>query len=314
MQANLDAGMPLEQARRAAALAIGNAEPIREASRDARAGALARQFGRDVIYGARLMMKAPAFSLSAITIVAVGVASVTAIFSVVYGVLLRPLPFPEPDRLVQIWARSPSYARDAVSAADRRDWQADNTVFEDIALYNPLANFNLTDGNGEPERLLAARISANSLAVLGVSPLLGRGFVEGEDEVGRERVVLLAEGFWRRRFGADPDIVGRSIRLSDVPHQVVGVMGANFPYPERPYDLWVPLTVNPLEMTRQVPPFGLRSVARLKRGVSIAEAQSQMDCDCRPAGRAPSHEQGRRHRADWAAGRISSATFAPGSR
>jgi len=277
VQANLDAGMPVEQARRAAALAIGNAEPIREASRDARAGALVRQFARDVIYGTRLLLKAPAFSLSAITIVALGVASVTAIFSVVYGVLLRPLPFPEPDRLVQIWSRSPRYTRDGVSAADRRDWQAENTVFEGIALYNPLANFNLTDGNGEPERLLAARISANSLAVLGVSPMLGRGFTEKEDEVGNERMVLLAEPFWRRRFGADPSIVGRSIRLSGVPHEVVGVMAANFPYPERPYDLWVPLTVNPLEMTRQIPAFGLRSIARLKPGVSIAEAQSQMD-------------------------------------
>ncbi len=277
VQANLHAGMPLEQARRAAALAIGNAEVVREDSRDGRAGALVRQFGGDVKYGLRLLLKAPAFSLSAIAIVAVGVASVTAIFSVVYGVLLRPLPFPEPDRLVQIWGRSPSYARDAVSAADRRDWQAENTVFEGIALYNPLANFNLTDGNGEPERLLAARISANSLAVLGVSPMLGRGFTEAEDEVGHERVVLLAEPFWRRRFGADRSIVGRSIRLSDVPYEVVGVMGADFPFPERPYDLWVPLTVNPLEMTRQIPAFGLRSVARLKPGIGIAEAQSQMD-------------------------------------
>ena len=258
------------------------------ASRDGRAGALVRQFARDVAYGSRLLIKAPAFSLSAITIVAVGVASVTAIFSVVYGVLLRPLPFPEPDRLVQIWSRSQHYTRDAVSAADRRDWEAENTVFEGIALYNALANFNLTDGNGEPERLLAARISANSLAVLGVSPMLGRGFTEGEDEVGKERVVLLAEPFWRRRFGADPSIVGRSIRLSSVPHEVVGVMAANFPYPERPYDLWVPLTVNPLEMTRQIPPFGLRSIARLKPGVSIAEAQSQMEViAARLAGRHP---------------------------
>ena len=277
VRANLDAGMTPEQARRAAALAIGNAEPIREASRDARAGALVRQFGRDLSYGTRLLVKAPAFSLSAITIVAVGVAAVTAIFSVVYGVLLRPLPFQEPDRLVQIWGRSPRYARDAVSAADRRDWQAENTVFEDIALYNALANFNLTDGDGEPERLLGARISANSLAVLRVSPALGRGFAEGEDEIGREHVVLLGDALWRRRFGADPSIVGRTIRLSGVPHQVIGVMGANFPYPERPYDLWVPLTVNPLEMTREMPAFGLRSIARLKPGVSLAEAQSQMD-------------------------------------
>jgi putative ABC transport system permease protein len=277
VQANLDVGMPPDQARRAARLAIGNPESFREISRDYRSGAMVRQFGRDVVFGTRLLVKAPLFSLSAITIVVLGIASVTAIFSVVYGILLRPLPFPEPDRLVQIWGRSPRYARDAVSAADRRDWQADSTVFTGIALYNPLANFNLTDGAGEPERLLAGRISANSLAVLGVTPALGRSFREDEDEVGNERVVLLGDALWRRRFGADPAIVGRTIRLSGVPHEVVGVMGPDFPYPERPYELWVPLTVNPAEMTRQIPPFGLRSVARLKPGVTLEAAQDQMD-------------------------------------
>ena len=277
VETNVAAGMNPDQARRAAALAVGNLDPIREESRDARAGALVRQFVRDVALGTRLLAKTPLFSLTAITIIVLGIGSVTAIFSVVYGILLKPLPFPEPDRLVQIWTHSPRYARDAVSAADRRDWQADNTVFTGIALYNPVANFNLTDGNGEPERLLAGRISANSHTVLGVSPVLGRAFAEDEDEVGNERVVILSDTLWRRRFGADPAIVGRTIRLSGVPHEVVGVMGPDFPYPERPYDLWVPLTVNPAEMTRQIPPFGLRSVARLRPGVTIETAQHQMD-------------------------------------
>jgi putative ABC transport system permease protein len=277
LEANLAAGMAPEQARRSAALAIGHLDSIRETSRDRRAGALIRQFARDLLLGARLLVKAPMFSLTAITIVVLGIGSVTAIFSVVYGILLKPLPFPEPDRLVQIWTRSPRYARDAVSAADRRDWQAENTVFTGIALYNPLANFNLTDGAGEPERLLAGRISANTHAVLGVPPALGRAFTEDEDEVGNERVVILGDSLWRRRFGADPAIVGRTIRLSGVPHEVVGVMGPDFPYPERPYDLWVPLTVNPREMTREIPPFGLRSVARLRPGVTLEAAQQQME-------------------------------------
>jgi hypothetical protein len=264
------------QARRAAAIAIGNPDPIREASRDGRAGAWLRQFGRDLSFGIRLLRKAPAFSICAMLIVATGIAAVTAMFSVVYGVLLRPLPFPEPDRLVQIWTRSPRYQRDAVSAADRRDWQAETTAFEGIALYNAYANFNLTDGTGDPERLLAARISANALSVLQVTPRLGRAFLEGEDEVGRERVAILGDALWRRRFGADPGVIGRQIRLSGVPHEVVGVMPSDFPFPERPFDLWVPLTVNPKEMTREVPPFGLRSIARLKPGVTIDDAQSQL--------------------------------------
>lgn len=277
VQANLERGMTPSQAKRAASIAIGNPEPIREASRDARAGSSLRQFGRDLAYGTRLLFKAPAFSVCAIAIVALGIASVTAIFSVVYGVLLRPLPFPDPERLVQIWSRSPRYARDAVSAADRRDWIAGTTAFEAIALYNAYANFNLTDGVGEPERLLAARISADSLSMLQVSPALGRGFAEGEDEIGRDQVVLLGDAFWRRRFRADPAIVGQHIRLSGVPYEVIGVMGPDFSYPERPFDLWVPLTVNPRELTREVPPFGLRSVARLKAGVTIAEAESQLN-------------------------------------
>lgn len=277
VHANIEAGMTRDQARRAAAIAIGNLESIREASRDARSGAWLRQFGRDMIFGAQLSIKAPAFSICAIAIVATGIAAVTAMFSVVYGVLLRPLPFPEPDRLVQIWTRSPRYARDAVSAADRNDWQAQTTAFEGIALYNGYANFNLTDGIGDPERLLAARISANSFNVLRVTPQLGRGFIEGEDSVGNENVVILSDALWRRRFGADPGIVGTQIHLSGIPHEVIGVMTADFPFPERPYDVWVPLTVNPKELTREVPPFGLRAIARLTPGVTMQEAESQLN-------------------------------------
>jgi putative ABC transport system permease protein len=276
VQENIDRGLAPGEARRAASIALGNPDPIREASRDGRSGAWLRQFTRDLAFGVRLLIKAPAFSVCAIAIVATGIAAVTAMFSVVYGVLLRPLPFPEPDRLVQIWTRSPRYARDAVSAADRRDWQAETTVFEGIALYNPYANFNLTDGAGDPERLLAARVSANALSVLHVSPKLGRGFIAGEDEAGNERVVILSDALWRRRFGGDPGIVGRQIGLSGIPHEVIGVMAQDFPFPERPFALWVPLTVNPKELTREVPPFGLRSVARLKPGVTIEEARSQL--------------------------------------
>jgi len=274
VQANVEAGMPLEQARRAAALAIGNAEPIREASRDARAGALLRQFIRDVGYGMRLMAKAPGFSLAAISIVALGIGAVTAIFSVVYGVVLKPLPFHEPERLVQVWAAYPA-GRDGVNAADRREWQVENTVFEGIALINNLANFNLT-GAGDPERILGARISANLLPVLGVSPFLGRNFTEEEDEIGRERVVILSDTLWRSRFASDPGVIGKPIALAGVPHVVVGVMGPDFQYPTREHRVWTPLTINPAELARKAPS-GHRAVARLKDGVTIAEAQSQMN-------------------------------------
>ena len=277
VQSNIDSGMTLEQARRAAAIAIGNVEAIREASRDGQTGALVRQFSRDTAHGVRLMLKAPGFSCAAISIIALGVGAVTAIFSVVNGVALKPLPFHDPDRLVNIWALSPSNPGQwPTNGADYRDWRAQNHVFEDIALYRNIASFNLT-GSGEPERLLGARISANLLPVLGVSPAIGRGFTEEEDEIGSERVVLLSDAFWRRRFGADPSIVGRAIALSGVPHLVVGVMGPEFQYPGREFQVWTPLTISPTELSRQTRGNNQLAVARLKPGVTIEEAQSEME-------------------------------------
>src|SRR4029453_14637833 len=144
--------------------------------------------------------------------VPLGIRGGRGIFSVVYGVALEPLPFREPDRLVALWTRAPKLgqARVMVNGADHRDWQTANHVFEDIALVRNIANFNLT-GNGEPERLFGARISANLFSVLGVTPAIGRGFTEDEAESGNDRRVILSDGLWRRRFGADPSIVGREI-------------------------------------------------------------------------------------------------------
>ena len=278
VELNLAAGMAPEQAQRSAAIAIGNPAAILDASRDGHAGALLRQFGRDLSYGIRLMAKAPGFSFAAIAIVALGVGAVTAIFSVVYGVALKPLPFHEPDRLVNIYGASTKsgLTRMTVNGADHRDWLASNRVFEDIALYRSLGNFNLT-GAGEPERLLAARLAANVLPVLGVSPVLGRGFTEAEDEIGNEQVVLLSDSLWRRRFGADPSIVGTAITLNGAPYVVVGVMGPDFQFPAREFQAWVPLTINPAELTRQVRGNNSLAVARLKPGVTIEDAQTEMN-------------------------------------
>jgi putative ABC transport system permease protein len=277
VEANIDSGMTPAQARRAASIAIGNPDPIREASRDGRSGAWLRQFGRDLSYGMRLLLKAPGFSAAAIAIIALGVGAVTAIFSVVYGVALKPLPFREPDRLVSVYStsRQIGYARMSVNAADHRDWLSANHVFEDIALYRNLANFNLT-GAGEPERLLAARIAPNLLPLLGVSPALGRGFTAEEDKSGHDMVILLSDGLWRRRFGADPSIVGKTIMLSGMPYTVVGVMGPDFQYPARDFQAWTTLSVNPAELSRKVRGNNNLAVARLKPGVTIEEAQAEM--------------------------------------
>jgi putative ABC transport system permease protein len=279
VESNLAAGMTPEQARRSAAILVGNPEPIREQSRDGRAGAVARQIGRDISYGARLLIKAPGFSVSAIAIVALGIASVTTIFSVVYGIAMRPLPYREPDRLVNIWTVSTtgSLGRSFVNGADHRDWLAQSRVFEDIAVQRNIANFNLIGDGAEPERLLAARISANLLPLLGVSPAMGRNFTEDEDEIGADDKVLLSDALWRRRFNADPAVVGRIINLSGVPHTIVGVMASDFQYPDREFQVWTPLTINPRELARTDPNSSLIAIGRLKPGVTVVEAQADMN-------------------------------------
>jgi putative ABC transport system permease protein len=278
IQANIEAGMTPAQARRAAHVAVGSVQAIREESRESRPGAVLRQIVRDLVYGTRILRKAPGFAATSIVIVALGIGAATAIFSVVYGVVLRPLPYEEPGRLVSLWTMMPklNMQRANVNAADYRDWRADNHVFEDIALVRHVANFNLI-GAGEPERLFGARVSPNLFKVLGVTPALGRTFTEEEDEYGRNTVALLSDGLWRRRFGADRSIVGATINLSGIPHTVVGVMRPDFQYPGREFQIWTPLTVDPEILSRKFPGYDWLAVARLKRGVNLAQAQAEMD-------------------------------------
>jgi putative ABC transport system permease protein len=278
VQVNIEAGMTPSQARRAAHLAVGSVQAIRQESSESRPGAVARQIVRDLVYGTRILRKSPGFAATSILIVALGIGAATAIFSVVYGVAWRPLPYQEPDRLVSLWTRMPQLnaQRANVNAADYRDWRTDNHVFEDIALVRHIANFNLL-GAGEPERLFGARVSPNLFKVLGVAPALGRTFVEGEDEDGRDTVALLSDGLWRRRFGADSSIVGKTVNLSGVPHTVVGVMGPDFQYPGREFQIWTPLIVDPRILSRRSPGYDWLAVARLKQGVNLSQAQAEMD-------------------------------------
>jgi putative ABC transport system permease protein len=221
-----------------------------------------------------LMRRAPGFSTAAIFTLALGLGATTAMFSVVYSVILRPLPFGAPDDLVALWTATPS-SRTWVAAANARDWRAQNDVFDDIALVRAVpGNVNLT-GQGDPERLQAALISANLLSVLRVSPMIGRGFTEEEDDIGRDAVVILSHALWHSRFGADRDVVGRTIVLGGSPTTVVGVMGPDFQYPSREFQIWRPLTINPADYPARAP-FSFLAVARLKPGVSLAAARAAM--------------------------------------
>lgn len=225
--------------------------------------------------GVRSLVRQPGFTAAVVLTLALGIGTTTAMFSVVYGVVLRPLPFGEPDRVVRLWtAFKPALGRGAVSAANARDWRARNTVFEDLAVIHNNRSFNFVD-RGEPERLQGAHVSSSLFPILRVSPLLGRTFSESENEIGRDNVVVLSHALWSRRFDADPSIVGRVIRLNGVPMTIVGVMKPDFRYPGREIELWVPLTV-PAEEYLQRTAGSYSVIARLKPGITLDQARSDL--------------------------------------
>ncbi len=230
---------------------------------------------QDSRFGLRMLRKNPGFTAVAVLTLALGIGATTAIFSVVYAVLLRPLPFPESERLVALWTQTPQFDRLPMAAANHRDLKSQSTMFEDVAILSGAADYNLT-GNGEPERLLAARVPANLFPLLRVRPALGRGFTEDENQPGQDRVVILSHGLWQRRYAGDPNIVGKTIRLENFPHTVVGVMSPEFQYPMREVQIWTPLTVDPADFQTRTG-YGHLTVARLKPGVTLQQAQTEVN-------------------------------------
>src|SRR5215204_6355328 len=209
-------------------------------------------FLQDLRYGVRILLKQPGFTFVAVITLALGIGANTAIFSLVNSILLRPLPFREPDRVVRLIQASPKLglATWGVSQADFAAYREQNRSFETVAIYNNTA-INLT-GEGEPERLPMANVTADFFKVFGVNPLLGRTFVEGEDVEGRNLVCVISYAFWQRRFGGDPNVVGRMLSLNQTPTQIVGVMPPDFKFPKVEVDLWMPLV---LDKTRVAPYF-----------------------------------------------------------
>jgi predicted permease len=270
-EANISRGMSPHAARRAARLTFGSVDAAQEWSRDDRPGAGIRQMLRDVRFGVRLLGKAPMFGITGIAIVALGIGAATAVFSVIYGVMLRPLPYRQPERLVSIWLQRA--ARSFPSAADVAELRQLRGVFEDVALVRTTTNLNLV-GDGEPRRLLGARVSPNLVSVLGVSPTLGRSFAREEDQPGRERVVLLSDALWRGRYGADPAIVGAQVQLNGSPHTVIGVMPPGFQYPYTNVEAWIPAVLEPGELSRDVIN-NYRVVARLRVGATLEQARRE---------------------------------------
>ena len=235
--------------------------------------------GSELRQAIRTLVKSPGFTVSAILILGLGCAASTSIFSVAYSVLVRDLPYPAPDRLVSISTRLPRavVSKAPAGAADYFDWRSRQQVFTDLALTRIVANFNLT-GEGEPERIRGTRTTASLFHTLGVAPLLGRTFKEAEqlDPERAAAVAVLSYSLWQRRFGGDPGILDRKIRLNGRDTEVIGVMPPGFHYPSRDYELWEPLYYSPEDL-RNRSDLSYVSVGRLRPGISIGQARAQMN-------------------------------------
>ncbi len=233
---------------------------------------------QDLRFGVRMLAKNPGFSLIAVFTLALGVGLSTAIFSLTYSILLRALPYAEPERLaaLQLTFKASAAAemlRFNVNAMHWLEWRAQGQSFEDIALARTGVNFNLT-GNGLPERVCGARASANLTRVLGVPPRLGRVFTEEEMQTDA-KVVVLSDGFWQRRFAGEPGIVGRKVLLDGEAFEVIGVLPPEFRYPTNDFDVLAPLFIPPGQM-RSPMRWYYRAVGRLKPGVSLPQAQAEL--------------------------------------
>src|SRR5581483_1607341 len=230
---------------------------------------------QDLRYALRASLNRPAFVIIVILALAIGIGANTAIFSVVNAILLRPLPYKNPDRIVMVWMSNGKLAidQDWHSYPNYVDYRDQNSTFEEVAAFND-RSFNLT-GNGEPVRVAGAWSTANLFAVMGVDPLQGRAFTVEEEEPGKDRVAVISHGLWQRRFGGDPNIVGQPINLNGVDRTILGVMPASFAFPQKETDVWVPLAAS-AQNKQARGAFWLKAVGRMKPGVTIEQARADM--------------------------------------
>ncbi len=230
---------------------------------------------QDLRYGARMLLKNPGFTAVVVLTLALGIGANAALFSVVNGVLLNPLPFPQPEQLIMLHQSKPNFAQGAIPYPNFRDWQRENQTFSALAIFRS-ASFSLI-GAGEAEQVSGRWVSAEFFSVLGVQPQLGRNFAPGEDERGAASVVLISAELWQRKFDAQPDVVGKSLTLDDKTYAIVGVLPASFKFFNRT-DVYVPIGQwNTPALQIRSAGLGLKGIGRLKSGVTLAQAQADLD-------------------------------------
>jgi len=229
----------------------------------------------DIRYALRNLLRRPGFTLIAVVTLAVGIGANTAIFSAIHALLLKPLPFPELDRVVAIWDKFPSRGvmHNEVTVANYLDWQSQTQSFEQLALYR-WWNANLT-GIDPPERIQGFMVTANYLDALGMKPIMGRSFFAEENQPGKDAVAIITHSLWQRRFGGDPNILNKTITINSVVRTIVGVMPEHFNFPKGG-EIYAPLPMTP-ELMKSRGSHGYYVVGRLKPGASIASSQAEID-------------------------------------
>jgi putative ABC transport system permease protein len=271
-------GMTVAEARRHARVEFGGVEGVKEECRESRRVHIIETLLQDIRYGLRMMRRNPGFTTVAILTLALGIGANTAIFSVVNGVLLNPLPYPHPEQLVGLHQSKANFQTGSVSFPNFLDWQKDNRSFSAMAIMRGYS-FSLT-GAGEADQVNGLFISSEFFDLLGVKPVIGRTLRAGEDAIGAAPVVLIAAGLWQRKFGASPGVLGQAITLEGKRFTIIGVVPASIQLPvqhSRIGDVYVPIGQwNNPSLAQRSAPLGIHGVGRLKPGVTVEQARADM--------------------------------------
>ena len=267
------AGMGTADARRAALIEFGGLEQVKEEVRQARTGQMLQQMLQDLRYGFRALRKHRAFTMVAILALALGIGATTAMFSVAYGILMRPLPYADADRVAVVYMRffPRDFAFGTLSIRDYLMWKENNRAFADPSLFTS-QRMDVGGKEGVSEQVQGASVTAGFFSTLAVRPLIGRIFAAGEDQPATGSLAVIGESIWRRRFAANPAVLGETILVNGAPAKVIGVMPGVFRFPQWQTEVWTNLLLNP---PGRFGPWFYRGVARLKPGVTLQQAQAE---------------------------------------
>ncbi len=276
------AGLEVDEARYAARRAFGNAGLVRDQVREVWAWTSADAFAKDLLYSLRSIRKNPGFTATAVLTLALGIGANTAVFSIMDAVLLHPLSYPRPDRLIRIWQSEPKMSARRLGTAPPEfvAYRERTRVFSSLAGYQK-ASFDVTNEN-HPEHIPACQATASLFFTLGVSPLIGRVFTAQEESIGARKVVVLSYRYWKARYNGDPGVLGRTIRLNEQPYEIIGVMPEGFTFPStkatpgEPPALWTPLWFTNDELLDWASSFDTSIVARLRDDASLSEAREDV--------------------------------------